>query len=318
MPVSRLFIYVIAGLWAGNLFADTNYLAVAVGTNSAADRELQKIMEQDDEAQADADRWIRDNQKFAAEGAGTADRALNERIRRRFEPVRLAYERFILQHTNHIRARLAYAGFLGDINDTTNQFAQLKLVQALAPDNPVIWNNLANYYGRSGSATNVFTCYGKAIELRPNEPLYHHNLANAMLLFRAEATNFYSLNDQQLFLKALENYQQALKSDPENFPLATDLARVYYDIQPRRTEEALTAWTNALKLAHDSLEREGVQVHLARVKIQAERTNEARAHIGSITNESYSVLKKELATLLIAETTATNSPTSPPEKSENK
>lgn len=303
----RWVLCIAAVLWIGNLSADTNLPVVAIGFDSAADRELQKIMEADDDAQRDADRWIRDDQEFAAKGAGTPSRELNERIRRRFEPVRRAYEQFLLQHTNHVRARVAYAGFLGDIQDGQAQLGQLEIALALNPNDPVIWNNLANCHGRNLSATNVFICYGKALELRPNEPLYHHNLANAMLLFRAEATNFFKLGDQQLSLKALEHFQQALKVDPENFPLATDLARTYYDIQPRRTEEALAAWTNALRLAHDSLEREGVYVHLARLKIQAGRTNEARAQLNVITNENFALLKKELTGLLDAKTEKSDS-----------
>ena len=49
-----------------------------------------------------------------------------------------------------------------------------------------------------------------------------------------------------------------------------------------------------MNLAHDNLEREGVQVHLARMKTQAGRLDEARAHLNVITNVSYAELKSKL------------------------
>src|SRR4029453_2228484 len=93
----------------------------------------------------------------------------------------------------------------------------------------------------------------------------------------------------------LDLYSKALKLDPTNFPLASDVAQTYYGIKPTRTEDALKAWTNALSIANDEVEREGVYVHFARIKIHAGRLSEARAHLNSVTNEMYLTLKNRLA-----------------------
>ncbi len=93
----------------------------------------------------------------------------------------------------------------------------------------------------------------------------------------------------------MELYAKAIKLDPTNFPLASDVAQTYYGIKPTRTEDALIAWTNALHIAHDDVEREGVYLHFARLKLHAERFAEARAHLSAVTNEMYADLKKRLA-----------------------
>src|SRR5262249_7048356 len=98
----------------------------------------------------------------------------------------------------------------------------------------------------------------------------------------------------QVFAKAFELYSNAMRLDPDNFPLASDVAQTYYGIQPLRTDEALQAWTNALKIAHDEVEREGVYVHFARLKLMAGRFAEAHAHLDAITNEMYAQLKTRL------------------------
>ena len=105
---------------------------------------------------------------------------------------------------------------------------------------------------------------------------------------------FYGITEQQVFDKALGLYSQALKLDPDNFPLASDVAQTYYGIKPLRIEDALKAWTNTLALAHDEIEREGVYLHLARLKLQANRLPEVRAHLDAVTNEMYAVLKKRM------------------------
>ena len=61
-------------------------------------------------------------------------------------------------------------------------------------------------------------------------------------------------------------YRKATKLDPTNFVRASDLAMSYYGIKPLRINDALGAWTNALSLAHDDVEREGVYIHFARIQ----------------------------------------------------
>jgi len=287
---------------------------VAPKTSDAEDpveKELQQLMEQDDEAQAEVDKWIRENQEFAAQGAGVPNAELNRRILNRFEAVRKAYEDFIARHPKHASARVAYASYLGDIGEEEASFKQLEKARELDPNDPAIWNNLANYHGHNGSVAKAFDYYAKAIELNPKEPVYYHNFGTTVFLFRKDAMEHYRINEQQVFDKALELYAQAIKLDPTDFPLATDVARTYYGIKPPRTEEALRSWTNALSLARDEVEREGVYVHFARIKTHSGRFTEARAHLNAITNEMYADLKKTLTRALNekeAEAKATNAP----------
>jgi tetratricopeptide (TPR) repeat protein len=280
---------------ATNVTQQTNAATVAVAdTNNAVELEFKKLEDMDDDAQAEVDKWIRDNQAFAAKGAGAPDAELNQRIRARFEPVRKAYEDFIARHPNHPGVRLAYGSFLHDLGDEDGGEAQTEKARELDPKNPAVWNNLANHYSESGKVKTAFEYYAKASELNPAEPLYYYNLGNVVSLFRQDAMEFYKITGQQVFDKALELYTKAFKLDPQNFNLATDLAQTHYGIRPTRTDDALKAWTNALAVAHDEIEREGVYIHFARFKWLAGRTNEARVHLNAVTNEMYAELKRRL------------------------
>ncbi len=292
--------------------------ATLPATDEGVEKEYKKLLEADDTAQAEVDQWIRDNDEAAAKGAGVPSADLQRRIRDRFAPIREAYADFIRRHPNHARARVAFGSFLNDLHDEDGAQAQWEKALELNPKDPAAYNNLANIYSHTGPINKVFEYYGKAIELNPREPLYYQNLGDVVFLFRKDAMKFYTLTEPQVYDKALEIYRQALKLAPDNFPLASDVAQTYYGIKPLRLEDALTAWTNTLAIAHDEVEREGVYLHFARLKLQADRFAEVHAHLNAVTNDMYTVLKKRLARNLDEQERKASGTNAPPTESGKK
>lgn len=269
----------------------------------------QKLLEDDDAAQEEVDRWIKDNLAFSAQGAGVTQEDLNRRIRERFEPVRKAYEKFLKENPNHAKARIAYGSFLRDVRDEDGAREQWEKALVLDPQNPAIHNNLAIIYCHTGPILKGFDFYAKAIELNPREPTYYHNYGTVVYLFRKDAQEHFKLSEEQVFAKAFQLYSNAMRLDPGNFPLASDVAQTYYGITPMRTDEALKAWTNALAIARDQIERDGVYLHFARIKMMAGRFDEARAHIQAVTNAMYTDLKVKLSRNLAEQQTASRTNT---------
>jgi tetratricopeptide (TPR) repeat protein len=279
--------------------SSTNAPAGLEGTNAAAaadpvERDYLKLLEEDNAAQTEVDAWIEENERFAEKGAPIPPGEMRQRILKRFGTVRKSYEAFLERHPNHVRGRIAYASFLGDIGDEESSRVELEKALPLDPKNPAIYNNLANIHGHIGPVKKAFEYYARAIELKPDEPVYHHNLGTTVYLFRKDAMEYYGITEQQVFNKALDSYRRAMELDPKNFPLASDFAQSYYGIEPRRTEDALIAWTNALNIARDDVEREGVYIHFARLKLGARRFDEAQAHLSMITNTMYLDLRHKL------------------------
>ena len=232
----------------------------------------------------------------AAKGAGVPTADLKRRIRERFEPIRKAYVDFLARHPDHARARVAYGSFLGDLQDEDGAREQWEKALALNPKDPAVYNNLANLYGHTGPVKKAFEYYAKAIELNPQRAhllsqLRHHRVPvpqgrDGVLPHHRAAG---------LMTRRSSFTAKPSSSIPDNFPLASDVAQTYYGIKPLRTDDALNAWTNTLAIAHDEIEREGVYLHLARIKLAAERFAEARAHLNGVTNDMYDELKKRLA-----------------------
>ncbi|MGA2801903.1 MAG: tetratricopeptide repeat protein [Verrucomicrobiota bacterium] len=295
-------------LAVSNVIQQTSGVSVSIpNPNDPAEKELDQLMAGDDAAQAEVSKWIRDNNAFAAQGAGESRKELNRRIMARLNIVRKSYEDFLRRYPNFADGYLAYGSFLNDIGEEEAAMRQNQKAVELDPKDPAAWNNLANYYTEYGPITNAFAYLAKAIELNPTESVYYENFATVVYLYRKDAREFYHINEQQVFDKSLALYRKAMQLDPDNFPLATDYAQSYYGIRPLRTNDALVAWTNALQIAHNDVEREGVYIHLSRTKMLAGRYAEARAQLAAVTNTAYANLKHGLeAGIALRENKATN------------
>jgi tetratricopeptide (TPR) repeat protein len=272
----------------------TNLSAKVPNPNDPVEKEYHTLLEQDDAAQEEVDKWIRDDTAFREQGAGLGGATLRARVEQRLKPVRDAYDGFLRRHPDHARAHLAFGSFLNDTHDEDGALQHWEKARELDPGNPAAWNNLANYYSHRSPVTKAFEYYAKAIELNPNEKVYYQNFATTVFLFRKDAMEFYGIDEQHVFDKALDLYRKAMKLDPKNFVLASDYAQTYYGIRPIRTQDAIAAWEAALRISGSDTEREGVYLHLARIKLNAGRFDEVRRHLNSVTNEVYAELKKRL------------------------
>jgi tetratricopeptide (TPR) repeat protein len=261
--------------------------------SEAIEREYRKLLEEDDAAHEEIDRWIRDAWAFEAEG-GASPAGLNQRIEQRRDRVRKGYLDFLQRNPDHARARLAYGSFLNELGDEREAAQEWEKARELDPANPAAWNNLANFYGHRGPVKKAFTYYEKAIELDPAEPVYYWNFATTVYLFRKDVREHYGLAEQQVFDKSLELYRKALALDPENFILASDYAQSYYGTNPPRWEEGRVAWEKVMKIARDDIERQGVHIHLARINLRLQRFAEARRHLEAVNEKMYQEVKERI------------------------
>ena len=271
----------------------------STSTADPVETDFRRVMALDDAAHEEIDKWIKDNGAFAKQGAGLSEAVLSLKIDQRLEPVKRAYEDFLQRYPKHARGQLAFGSFLNDLGEEADARKRWEKALELDPTNPAAYNNLANSYGQTGPVAKAFELFAKAIEMNPRQAIYYHNLGSVIVLHRKAAAAHYSITEQQVLRNALELYRLAEKFDPANFQLTTDIAQVYYGLQPPDHSAAIAAWTRAQSLARDDQEREATHLHLARVKAAAGQLNEARLHLNSVTNAALASVKNRLASELI-------------------
>jgi len=276
-----------------NLVQEQTGMSVPIAdSNDPAERELRNLMIADDATLDEINDWVNTNHIPQTDTNGIAE--LHRKINARLQVQKDAYQSFLRDHPDSAHGYLAYGSFLNDIGEEESAKVQYENSKLLDPKNPAVWNQLANYYGEYGGLTNAFAYYTEAIRLDPTEPVYYQNFATTMYLFRKDAREYYGISEQQVFDKALGLYQQAIKLKPDDLVLATDYAESYYGIKPLRTNDALMAWTNCLNICKNETEREGILIHLSRVKIAAGMFAEAQAHLDTITNPAFADMKNRL------------------------
>ena len=292
-----------------NLVVPPTGITVAVpGTNDPVEQELQKLLAADDAAQEAVEKLVNEADQPADPLVAPTPLTLRARLDEKLKPVRVGYEDFLERHPRHARGWMAYASFLHDIGDEKAAIERYEKAREIDPKDPATWNNLANIYAHIGPVEKAFPYYDEAIRIKPDEPLYLHNFGTLVFLFRKDATNYFKCDEQEVFNRALALYDRALKLDPKNFPLASDVAQTYYGFKPPPTktpeearlaelhlaDQALTSWTNALSIAGDGVEREGVYLHFARWNIRVGRFAEARTNLSTVTNAMYAQVKQRL------------------------
>jgi tetratricopeptide (TPR) repeat protein len=286
----------------------TGLSALQSRTNDPIARELQLILDADDAAQDEIDRWIEEAEPEGDPAAQLAASTLRGRIQQRIEPVRNRYKEFLAAHPTNATAHLAFGSFLNAYGDEPAAIESWERARQLDPRNPAAWNNLANAYAHSGPVEKSFPMFEEAIRLNPVEPVYLHNYGTLVFMFRRDATNHFKCDEQEVFQKAFGLYQRAIALDPNNFQLAADVAQTYYGWRlPRSTNTvdatraelelattAMKAWTNALTLAPNDVDREGIQLHFARWNIRLGHLEEASQNLSTVTNTAHSVIRKRL------------------------
>jgi tetratricopeptide (TPR) repeat protein len=271
--------------------------------------ELRVVMEADDAAEDEIGRWLAEREALQPDDPlRETDAAFRRRVDERNARVRSAYETLIQRHPAYAPARNAFAAFLGETGDEEGAIQQLEKASALDPNDPSIWNNLANHYGHVGPIEKAFPAYEKAIALQPFEPTYRYNLGTVVFLFRKDAMAYYQCDEAAVFRRALDHYREVRRLRPHNFRYAFDFAQTWYGVKPepadtpeKRTvaerslaESALGAWHEALVLADNDGDRDGIFLHLARWHLRLGQWDAVRTNLALVARPEHLVLKARL------------------------
>jgi tetratricopeptide (TPR) repeat protein len=298
--VSILVIALIIAAVGGEPAVSTRAETKGKGTGAALQEKnpvtqaYEKLLERDEAALQEIEKIVTEFEAFQAQGAAGPRGVMIAKIDGIIDRMKNEYEEFLQHNGRHVDGFIAFGSFLNEVGDEEGATAQWEKARELDPKNPTPWNNLANIFGHIGPVKKAFQYYEKAIELDPTEPVYIQNLATTTYLFRKDAVETYRIEESEVFDKALGLYRQAMKLDPTNLVLATDYAQSYYGIQPLRTNDAIAAWNHCLSLAKADVEKEGVHLHLARVKWRVGMLDEAQKHLDMVKDPSMQVLKNRI------------------------
>jgi tetratricopeptide (TPR) repeat protein len=271
-----------------------------VDPNSPEEREYRRLLRSHLLARNEIIFWIRTDLAGKKSLAPPPNALMKSRIIQRLEPLIVTYQDYLKRNPGHVRAGQSLLALQEDLSGESGLIKQWEQVGGIDPRDPDAWRRLGNYYAHLGEIKKSFQCYAKAIELDPTEPVYYQDYAVTVFLYRRDAKEHFAESEQQVFDRALGLYEQALKLDPKNAPLALEIAQCYYIIRPARVAPALQAWQRVLKLANTEQQRENIYLNLARVEITGEHFESARRYLTLVKNRQLERIKDRVTSSLLA------------------
>ena len=276
------------------------YSLIIQNLAATPDQELKIILREDNIAITEITGWINQNLEQIRFNE-TEQQALALRIHDRLNTVRKRYLDFLEKHPKHTNARIAYGSFLTHIDNRQGAVNQWKLALSEDPENAAALNNLAAHLGTIALQTGIsdgieeaFRAMDKALRIAQGQSLYHHNHATLLCSFPEIAATHYRIKPQQVIRKAIAELDLAIQLEPKNFEFVADRAEAFLDLKPFPYQNALTAWSDALKLATKQNERDWAYLQCAIAHYKANRWKNVSRSLNKMSGDFHQTLSGQL------------------------
>ncbi len=231
---------------------------------------------------ADAERELEDLLELQRELLGRAAMAAFpeevESLRPRLQTLVFDYERFLRTYPKDVNGMIAYSMLLGNpvIDERDRAKALLLKANAMSPDRPLVKNQLGKYLAEDGKPLEALNYFLAAVELAPDEPLYHFQIGQLLGAAREDFLRSGEWTADEVDQALVHALEEAVRLDPGNFAYAYRLAESHYDVEQPDWEAALAAW-QALepRTEDDPLRRGMIRLHEANVLLALERMDDA-------------------------------------------
>ena len=178
------------------------------------------------------------------------------------------YEALISAAPNYVAAFISYGMMLHRIGERIPSNAMLIRADQIDPYHAIVKNQLGNYQAEEGNYPEAMGFYQMAIDLRPDEPLYHYQLGNLLFSYK----NFFI--DDKLFLpegidlEIQNRFRRAAMLAPAHLPYRIRYAQSFFDIARPNWEAALEEWQQLVNFVESPEEKQMMQLYMAKTRFE--------------------------------------------------
>jgi tetratricopeptide (TPR) repeat protein len=216
-------------------------------------------------------------------------------LRGELQSVINSYDVLIQKSPDFAAAYVAYGMLLGQVGMTREAVGILLRANKLDAEIPLVKNELARFLAEDGKVADAVPWLMAAIELAPQEPLYHYHLGKLLADGRDDLIATGHFTRAALDKSMLDAFRRGAELAPDNFAYAYRFAEAYYDLEKPQWEEALKQWSALELRAKPGVEQQTIRLHAANVLIKLGRVDHARGLMITVTEP---VLQKQKQTLL--------------------
>lgn len=211
------------------------------------------------------------------------------------------YERLLNAAPEYSPAYIAYGMLLHRIGERKVSNAMLMRADELDPYHAIVKNQLGNYQAEEGKYAEALAFYQMAIDLAPDEPLYHYQTGNILFSFR----KFFI--DDELFLpdgidlQIQESFRTAAMLNPTHLPYRLRYAQSFFDVDKPNWEAAIEEWQQLVDFPGDPVQMQMMELYMARARFEAGHHTAARKIIKRIDRPELAESKEKLLAMINAD-----------------
>lgn len=196
------------------------------------------------------------------------------------------YERLINASPEFAAAYISYGMMLHRIGERVTSNAILARADELDPYHAIVKNQLGNYQAEEGNYLEAMAFYNMAIDLRPEEPLYHYQLGNLLFAYKK-----FFIDDKLFLLDGIDleiqkNFREAAMLAPAHLPYRLRYAQSFFDVARPNWEAALEEWQQLVDFVESPEEKQMMQLYMARTRFLMGHHTAARKIINKIDEPS--------------------------------
>lgn len=236
-------------------------------------------------AQQKLDAILQDEKKLFIQwdkALASGDELGQKQYERKVMGLNQAYQAYIKENQQDIQGWVLYGKLLRKVGQLDQAQAVFLKADELFPDTAVIKQQLGNYFAETGAYPLALACLLNAIDLAPQEAVYHYQVGEVLAHFKDSFVKENILTEAALDKQMQEAFLQAITLAPEEKAYLFRYAESFYDLSEPRWDEALSVWNSLLDDLSEGQARDLVLLQLSRVKIEIGDFEGAQADLAKI------------------------------------
>ena len=202
-----------------------------------------------------------------------------EALRPRLQSLVFDYEQFLRENPKLPEGYISYSMLLGNplLDERDRAKALLLKANSLDANSAIVKNQLGKYLAEDGKPLDAVNYFLAAVELKPEEPLYHFQLGQLLGAARDDFLKSGEWTVAQIDRAMMEAFAEAVRLAPNNLPYAYRQAEAYYDLQTPPWDEALAKWDDLVGRVETEIERQMMGLHRVNIMLYQGNLDEAGA-----------------------------------------
>jgi len=184
-------------------------------------------------------------------------------LRGELQSVINSYDILIQKSPDFAAAYVAYGMLLGQVGMTREAVGILLKANQLDKEIPVVKNEIGRFLAEDGKLVEALPWIMAAIDLEPQQPLYHYHLGKLLIEGRDDFIKTGQFTRAALDKAMLQAFARAAELAPKNFAYAYRQAEAYYDLETPQWDDALALWRKLDAGVETPLEHQTLWLHQA-------------------------------------------------------